>query len=114
MQHAELRCKGGVGSKVGWSKALNKTVDYRVDSQVKVGMRERGFKEEGIRERWRPREGRSQGAKGKRDKQNESTRQDRELWWGEPLAMGRGAWDELVGRGTRSQLAQDRVNGRTN
>ena len=50
MQHAELRCKGGVGSKVGWSKALNKTVDYRVDSQAKVGMRERGFKEEGIRE----------------------------------------------------------------
>lgn len=115
MQHAELRCKGGVGSKVGWSKALDKTVDYRVDSQAKVGMRERGFKEEGIREEMETEGGGgSQGVKGKRDKQNESTRQDRELWWGEPLAMGRGAWDELVGRGTRSQLAQDRVNGRTN
>ena len=115
MQHAELRCKGGVGSKVGWSKALDKTVDYRVDSQAKVGMRERGFKEEGIREEMETEGGGgSQGAKGKRDKQNESTRQDRELWWGKPLAMGRGAWDELVGRGTRSQLAQDRVNGRTN
>ena len=129
MQHAELRCKGGVGSKVGWSKALNKTVDYRVDSQAKVGMRERGFKEEGIREEMETEGGGgSQGAKGKRDKQNESTRQDRELWWGvgragrpwdeEPAGTRQGQWsDELEGGrwgehlGWRSSRAGGRPDG---
>jgi hypothetical protein len=72
LQHAELRCKGGVGSKVGWSKALDKTVDYRVDSQAKVGMRERGFKEEGIREEMETEGG--GGAKGQRARGTSRTR----------------------------------------
>ena len=91
MQHAELRCKGGVGSKVGWSKALNKTVDYRVDSQVKVGMRERGFKEEGIREEMETEGGGgSQGQEGQAEREH-STRQR--------AVVGRGTSWSAVGRG---------------
>ena len=99
---------------VRWDGAKHSTRQSTTESTAKSRLAcVRGdSKRKGFERRWRPRE--EGGAKGKRYKQNESTRQDRELWWGEPLAMGRGAWDELVGRGTRSQLAQDRVNGRTN
>jgi len=105
LQHTELRCKGGVGSKVGWSKTLNKTVDYRVDSQVKVGMSERGFKEEGIREEMETREPRGKAQEGQEAEREHSTRRR--------AVVGRGtSWSAV--HGTRSQLAQDRVNGRTN
>jgi len=135
LQHAELRCKGGVGSKVGWSKALNKTVDYRVDSQVKVGMRERGFKEEGIREEMETEGGGgSQGQEGQAEREH-STRQRAVVgraprhgargvgragrpWDEEPAGTRQGQWsDELEGGrwgehlGWRSSRAGGRPDG---
>ena len=102
-----------MGSKVGWSKTLNKTVDYRVDSQVKVGMSERGFKEEGIREEMETR-GRRGEPRGKWQRARGTSR-TRALDKTESCG---GAWDELVGRawdeepaGTRQGQWSDELGG---
>lgn len=101
-----------MGSKVGWSKALDKTVDYRVDSQAKVGMRERGFKEEGIRE-----EMETEGAKGQRARGTSRTRAlDKTESCGgaspSPWNEGRGTSWSAVGRGASWHKAGSMV-GRT-
>ena len=103
-----------------WSKTLNKTVDYRVDSQVKVGMRERGFKEEGIREevetRGRRGEPRGKGQEGQTEREHSTIRQRAVVgrasrhgargvrragrpWDEEPAGTRQGHWSDELGGG---------------